>query len=287
MPNLHKKCVGFLDGMWADLAHFAMDFSNQAVITAGAPLANLNTERITRAAIAFNAFNRLILEAQATMTPVTDSPAYLGNSPLFGAPVSFLSDRPALANVCNQLRQIVGTNGAKRDAVDVICGASPERRGESTPTGRTGDATPAKRGETKRVRRGAVSNKPDTAPPPNTERGMFFLKDTSMNPKDIFPPCLNPMPCAKFTCKGLECTEPPGHCPHKHPRDVRNLEADCPNMIKAIANHFIRNNIGWFNYHHFKAADLEPAHKALLGDKKGKHGGNAPNNAYPPNSRRT
>jgi hypothetical protein len=104
MPNLHKKCVGFLDGMWADLAHFATDFSNQAVIAAGAPLANLNTERITRAAIAFNAFNRLILEAQATMTPVTDSPAYLGNSPLFGAPVSFLSDRPALANVCNQLR---------------------------------------------------------------------------------------------------------------------------------------------------------------------------------------
>ncbi len=67
--------------------------------------------------------------------------------------------------------------------------------------------------------------------PPNSERGMFFLKDSTKNPKDVFLPCLNHMPFAKFMCKGLECTKPPSQCPFKHPCDVWNLETISSAMV--------------------------------------------------------
>jgi hypothetical protein len=65
--------------------------------------------------------------------------------------------------------------------------------------------------------------------------GMFYLRNPSINPADIFPKDMPEKLCANFTCKGKECNNT--NCDFAHPRKALELK---PETIIMIANHFIK-----------------------------------------------
>ncbi len=51
---------------------------------------------------------------------------------------------------------------------------------------------------------------------------MFFLRNLSINPLDIFPKDMPEKLCANFTCKGKECINT--NCDFAHPRKALELK---------------------------------------------------------------
>ena len=75
--------------------------------------------------------------------------------------------------------------------------------------------------------------------------------------------------CTHFTCKGQECNNV--SCNFTHPRKPSELKRE---IIIVTANHFKKNNIGWFNhwfneYHFMRMPDMTSGIKKLLGNTKG------------------
>jgi hypothetical protein len=87
---------------------------------------------------------------------------------------------------------------------------------------------------------------------------MFYLRNLSINPEDIFPRDTN------FTCKGKECNN--NNCDFACPRKTLELKRE---TIIAIANHFIKNDVGWLNKYHFmRMHNIIDGVKKLLGNTK-------------------
>jgi hypothetical protein len=98
-----------------------------------------------------------------------------------------------------------------------------------------------------------------------TDLGMFYLKNASMNPLDVFPKDKPNKNCANITCKGEECSNV--ICNFIHPKKPSELKQE---TILAIANHFNKRDIGWFNKYHFmKMPNITNEVKKLLGNAKG------------------
>ena len=71
--------------------------------------------------------------------------------------------------------------------------------------------------------------------------------------------------CTKFTCKGKECNN--ALCDFIHPRKPSELKRE---TITAIANHFNKHKIGWFNEYHFmRMPNITDDVKKLLGNTRG------------------
>jgi hypothetical protein len=88
--------------------------------------------------------------------------------------------------------------------------------------------------------------KVDTASKEKTDLGMFYLRNNSINPSDVFPKNKPDKICANFTCKGKECNNV--NCNFVHLRRPSELKRE---TILTIANHFTKRDIGWFNEYHF------------------------------------
>ncbi len=107
--------------------------------------------------------------------------------------------------------------------------------------------------------------KVDTAAKERKDLGMFYLKNPSLNPSDLFLKVTPEKIRANFTCKGKECSN--ASCDFVHPRKPSELKRE---TIIAIADDFNKTNIGWFNEYHFmKMLDIINGVKKLLGNTRG------------------
>jgi hypothetical protein len=107
--------------------------------------------------------------------------------------------------------------------------------------------------------------KADTVAKEKKDLGMFYLKNPKISPSDMFPKDMPEKICANFTCKGKECVN--ANCDFTHPRKASKLKRE---TILAIASHFDKKDIGWFNEYHFmKMPEMTAGVKRLLGNTKG------------------
>jgi hypothetical protein len=107
--------------------------------------------------------------------------------------------------------------------------------------------------------------KVDTATKEKKDLCMFYLRNPSIEPADIFPKDMPKKLCPNFTCKGKECTNT--NCNFSHPRKALELKRK---TIILIANHFIKKDVGWFNEYHFmRMPNIAEGVKKLLGNTKG------------------
>jgi hypothetical protein len=80
--------------------------------------------------------------------------------------------------------------------------------------------------------------KVDAAAKEKKNLGMFYLRNPSINPADIFPKDMPEKLFANFTCKGKECNNT--NCDFAHPRKALELKSK---TIIVIANHFIKKDV--------------------------------------------
>jgi hypothetical protein len=107
--------------------------------------------------------------------------------------------------------------------------------------------------------------KVDTAAKEKKDLGMSYFCNTLITPSDVFPKDMPDKICANFTCKGKGCNNV--NCNFIHPRRPSELKRE---TILAIANHFTKRDIGWFNEYHFmKMPNITDKIKKLLGNTKG------------------
>ncbi len=144
--------------------------------------------------------------------------------------------------------------------------SSEQHRGDThdptTPPDAANGANSSNRQKQKKPKRGMTVN---TAAKERKDLGMFYLKNPSINPSDVFPKVMPEKICTNFTCKGKECSN--ASCNFVHPRKPSELK--CKTII-AIADHFNKTNISWFNEHHFmKLPDITNGVKKLLGNTRG------------------
>ncbi len=134
------------------------------------------------------------------------------------------------------------------------------KRDPTTPD--TNKDNPSGRQRQKKPRCGV---KVDTAAKEKKDVGMFYLCNPSINPADIFPNDMPKMICVNFTCKGKECNNT--KYDFAHPRKALELKRK---TIIAIANNFIKKDVGWFNEYHFmRMPNITDGVKKLLGNTKG------------------
>ncbi len=143
--------------------------------------------------------------------------------------------------------------------------SSPEHHngGKCDPTtpNTNGDNPPGHQRQKKPCRRVKV----DTAAKEKKDLGMFYLRNSSINPLEFFPKNLPKKLCANFTCKGKECNNT--NCVFAHPKKALELKRK---TSIVIANHFIKKNTGWFNKYHFmRMPNITDGVKKLLRNTKG------------------
>jgi hypothetical protein len=94
---------------------------------------------------------------------------------------------------------------------------------------------------------------------------MFYLRNPSINSADIFPRDMPEKLCLNFTCKGKECNNT--NCDFAHPRKASELKRE---TIIAVANHFIKKDVGWLSKYHFmRMPNITDGVKKLLVNTKG------------------
>jgi hypothetical protein len=117
----------------------------------------------------------------------------------------------------------------------------------------------------KRQKKPCHGVKVDAAAKEKKDLGMFYHRNASINPMNIFPKDMPEKICANFTCKGKECNNP--NCDFAHPRKASELKHK---MINVIANHFIKKDVCWFSQYHFmRMPNITDGVKKLLGNTKG------------------
>jgi hypothetical protein len=152
-------------------------------------------------------------------------------------------------------------------------GGSPDGVGTSTPEERNGGKRDSIKPDTnwdtpsghQRQKKPHCVVKVDTAAKEKKDLGMYYLRNASINPVDIFPKDIPEKLCVNFTCKGNECNNT--NCDFTHPRKASELKRD---TIIAITNPFVKKYVGWFNKYHFmRMPTITDGVKKLLGNTKG------------------
>jgi len=249
MPNLHWYCYNFLERIFNCFADFATDFGNGNIMSESRPITELNTKPLVGALTVMKAFIDQINLHQATMLPIV-----ISQSAVSSYNISPWNN----TQICG--RPLGGNSGTDTKP------SQEQRRGDkrdpTTPPDASNDANSSSRQKQKKPKRGV---KIDAAAKERKDLGMFYLKNPSINPSDVFPKVMPEKICANFTCKGKECSNTA--CKFVHPRKPSELKRE---TIIAIADHFNKTNIGWFNEYHFmKMPDITDGVKKLLGNTRG------------------
>jgi hypothetical protein len=226
MPNQHWYCYTFLEHIFNCFADFATDFGNGNIMSESRPIAKLNTKALMGALTVMKAFCDQINLRQATMLPINISQSVV---------VSYNISPWNNTQICG--RPLGGKSGFDTKP-------SPEqRRGDkrdpTTPPDAANDVNSFNRQKQKKPKRGVKVN---TAAKERNDLGMFYLKNPSINPSDVFLKVMPEKICANFTCKGKECSN--ASCDFVHPRKPSELKRE---SIITIADHFNKTNIRWFN----------------------------------------
>jgi hypothetical protein len=256
MPLLHWYCYSFLEQIFNCFADFATNFGNGNIMTEACPITELNTSTLKSALTVLKTFRSQINLHQATMTAIMVMPgsvsAYNVN-PWNNIQASRLrkEDKNSLADCASRPTPIATLmpeqhNGGKHDPT------APDTNKEN----------PSGCQRQKKPHRGV---KVDTAAKEKKDLGMFYLRNPSINPADIFPKDMPKKLFANFTCKGKECTNT--NCNFAHPRKASELKRE---MIILIANHFIKKYMGWFiEYHFMRMPNITEGVKKPLGNTNG------------------
>ncbi len=246
MPNLHWYCYTFLERIFNCFADFITDFGNGNIMSESCPIAKLNTKALVGALTVMKAFCDQINLHQATMLPIVISQSVVA---------SFNISPWNNTQICS--RPLGGKLGSDTKP-------SPEQRwgderDSTTPPEAANDVNSSNCQKQKKPKRGV---KVDTAAKERKDLGMFYLKNPSINSSNVFPKVMPEKICADFTCKGKECSN--ASCDFIHPRKLSELKRE---TIIAIADHFNKTNIGWFNEYHFmKMPNITNGVKKLLGN---------------------
>jgi len=242
MPNYGCNLFSDLDTMYASVGMASQEFRNVNMVVAGKPASDLILEGYEDAIGTFVSCKYTLTNLINRNAADTTVSRLAGCAPSWGRP-----------------QQQERSNGGGAPAHN-----KPNKdRQRPTETNRASDP--------KRPRTGAALT--SEVPSYNrTERGFVYLKDPGMSISQILPANMaaDTKPCAKFICKGLECTHPGSTCPHgKHafnPKFVPKVE------LAKMADHFHANKHGWFDSNvlsrvkeHFEVAP----NLLAVGDRRG------------------
>jgi hypothetical protein len=171
MSNLHWYCYTFLEHIFNCFADFATDFGNGNIMSKSCLITELNTKALVGTLTVMKAFCDQINLHQATMLPIIISQNIVAsynispwnNTQIYGQPLGGKSRSDTKPSP--EQRQ-----GDKRDP--------------TTPPDAANDANSSNRQKQKKPKRGM---KVDTATKERKDLGMFYLKNPSINPSDVFP----------------------------------------------------------------------------------------------------
>ncbi len=216
MPLLHWYCYSFIEKIFNCFANFATDFGNGNIITKACPITELNTTALKSALTVLKTFCTQINLHQATMTAITVMP---------GSVATYKNVNPGNNTQASRLR--------KDDKNPLVDGASchPTSNATFMPKQRNGGkhnpTTPGMNKENpsgrQRQKKPHHGVKVDTAAKEKKDLGMFYLRNPSINPADIFPKDMPKKLCTNFTCKGKECTNT--NCDSLTPGRLRSSDA--------------------------------------------------------------
>ncbi len=257
MLLLHWYCHSFLKQIFNCFADFATDFGNGNIMTEACPITKLNTSALKSALTILKTFCSQINLHQATMTTIMVMPgsvaAYTVN------PWNKTQASGPRKDEKNSL-----ADGASSPTSNATFTPKQHNRGKRNPTTPdTNEDNPPSSHQ--RQKKPCYGVKVDTAAKEKKDVGMFYLRNPSINPLDIFPKDMPKKLCTNFTCKGKECNNT--NCDFTHPRKALELKRK---SIILIANHFIKKDVGWFNKYHFmRMPNITNGVKKLLGSTKG------------------
>jgi hypothetical protein len=232
MHLLHWYCYSFLKRIFNCFANFATDFRSGNIMSEARPITKLNTSTLVCALKTLKTFCSQINLHQATMTAITVMP---------GSVTAYTVSPWNNTQAC-------GTRKDERNSL--ADGAScPISNNTSTPKqyhgGKHNPSTPDTNEDNstglQKQKKPCCGVKVDSAAREKKDFGMFYLRNASINPLDIFPKDMPEKLCVNFTRMGKECNN--ANYDFAHPRKASELKRK---MIIAIANHFIKKDVGWF-----------------------------------------
>jgi hypothetical protein len=235
MPLLFSYSYSFLEQIFNCFADFATDFGNGKIMSGR--ITELNTSAPKSALTVLKTFCSQINLHPVTMTTIMVMP---------GSVTAYTVSPWNNTQACRPRKDESNSLADGASCPISITTSTPEQcnRGKRDPT--TPDMNednPSGRQRQKKPRRGV---KVDTAAKEKKDLGMFYLRNASINPADVFPKNMPKKDCANFTCRGKECNN--ANCDFANHRKASELK--CKTII-AIANHFSKKDVGWFNKYHF------------------------------------
>jgi hypothetical protein len=182
-------------------------------MTKARPITELNTTTLKSALMVLKTFCAQINLHQATMTAIMVMPgsvAAYNVNPGNNTQASRLmkDDKNPLAD------------GASRPTSNATFTPEQRNRGKRNPT--TPEMNKENPSGHQRQKKPCRGVKVDTATKKKKDLGMFYLRNPSINPADIFPKDMPKKLCAEFTCKGKECTNT--DCDFTHPKKASELK---------------------------------------------------------------
>ncbi len=256
MPLLPWYCYSFLERIFNCFANFATDFGNGNIMSKACLITELNTSTLVHALTVLKTFFSQINLHQATMTAITVMP---------GSVTTYTVSPCNNTQVCRPRKDERNFLADGESCSNSNTTSTPEQRngGKHNPT--TPDMNEDNTSGRQKQKKPCHGVKVDTAAKEKKELGMLYLRNASINPSDIFPKDMPEKLCMIITCKGKECNN--ANCDFAHPRKASKLKSK---TILAIASHFIKKDMGWFNeYHSMRIPNITDGVKKLLGNTKG------------------
>jgi hypothetical protein len=178
MRLLHWYCYSFLKQIFNCFADFATKFGNGNIMTEARPISELNMSALKSALTVLKTFHSQINLHQATMTAITVMP---GSVSAYNV------------NPCNNIQASGLRKEDKNSLADCASCPTPNATfmpeqcdgGKRDPT--TPDTNKENPSDHQKQKKPHCGVKVDTAAKEKKDLGMFYLRNPSINPADIFP----------------------------------------------------------------------------------------------------
>jgi hypothetical protein len=178
MPLLHWYCWSFLEQFFNSFANFATDFGNGNIMPEARPITKLNTNAMKSTLTVLKTFCYQINSHQATMTAITvmpgSVPAYTfnpWNNTKASGPRKDEWNSPMDGTSC----PTSNTTFMPNSLTEAIAPYNTQYKNKDNPSSR------------QRQKKPCCRVKVDTAGKEKKDLGMFYLRNPSINPADIFP----------------------------------------------------------------------------------------------------